>query len=439
MATGTQAPFPPEFMDNNGDPAASHLLYVYTAGTSTKATTYSDVGLTTPVANPLVLDSAGRPGAWFWVPGNSYKVVLAPPNDADPPTAPIWTRDSQQALTQGALTATDTAIVGTAGETLSAGNVCYESDGSGGTTAGRWYKGDSANTYSSTAAGQIGFATAGISSGVTGNILKVGKVTGLSSLTAGATYYIGTAGALVSSAPTNARAVGTADTTTTLVVGAEAGTRHATATVPGVVSAIAQTFAGAKTFSAGIISSVASAFTDTGNPSSFYYPPIIGPGTNGTPVAYVSARINSDSAQRANSGTGETDLSSYSFPANGLNLDGKVVRVTAFGTFAANANNKRVRLYFGATVLIDTGAVAFNALVWTVTAEIMRKSATTQRSTARLFTIQNNTYGTSPGNVISNQSPGETLTGAVTIKSTGQSGTASSDILQEGFMIEIIG
>ena len=44
MATGTVMPSPVfTGFDSNGDPVSGGLLYVYDAGTSTPATTYSDV------------------------------------------------------------------------------------------------------------------------------------------------------------------------------------------------------------------------------------------------------------------------------------------------------------------------------------------------------------------------------------------------------------
>lgn len=61
MATGTLLPnVRPQFEDVNGNPYAGALLFTYVAGTSMKVTTYSDVSLTTPNANPMTLDS--RPG-----------------------------------------------------------------------------------------------------------------------------------------------------------------------------------------------------------------------------------------------------------------------------------------------------------------------------------------------------------------------------------------
>lgn len=73
--SGTVAPVASQqFFSNTGVPLAGGLYYTYQAGTSTPLATYADAGLTTPNANPLVLDSAGR-GVIFFSAAN-YKVVL---------------------------------------------------------------------------------------------------------------------------------------------------------------------------------------------------------------------------------------------------------------------------------------------------------------------------------------------------------------------------
>lgn len=52
----------PEFqgLDDNGNPLNGGKLYSYAAGTTTPQNTYSDAGLTTPNANPVILNAAGR-------------------------------------------------------------------------------------------------------------------------------------------------------------------------------------------------------------------------------------------------------------------------------------------------------------------------------------------------------------------------------------------
>ena len=50
-----------QFFDNNGDPLNGGKVYAYQTGTSTPSTTYQDAALSTPHANPIVLDAYGRP------------------------------------------------------------------------------------------------------------------------------------------------------------------------------------------------------------------------------------------------------------------------------------------------------------------------------------------------------------------------------------------
>lgn len=222
QGTGTIIPFITQyFTDANGNPLNGGKLCTYAAGTSTPQATYSDVTLMTPNANPVILASNGRPttGAIYLL-ATSYKFELrtagSSPLECTTGTV-LWTLDNVSSIPT---VSGNVDVTGTAGEAITAGDVVYLSDGSGALTAGRWYKADSDNTYSSSLAGVIGLAPSAISSGASGSIRLVGRVTGLSGLSAGTTYYVSaTAGGLTSTAPTNRRLVGAADTTTSLVVG----------------------------------------------------------------------------------------------------------------------------------------------------------------------------------------------------------------------------
>lgn len=82
-----------KFFDNNGNPLVGGKLFTYEAGTSTKLATYQDSSLASPNTNPIILNFRGE--ASVWTPANvSYKYVLAPANDTDPPSAPIWSVDN---------------------------------------------------------------------------------------------------------------------------------------------------------------------------------------------------------------------------------------------------------------------------------------------------------------------------------------------------------
>lgn len=89
------------FVDNNGVTLAGGKLFTYAAGTTTKLATYTDSTGATANTNPIILNARGEPqnssgasvGIWLTT-GASYKFVLAPATDSDPPSNPIWTVDN---------------------------------------------------------------------------------------------------------------------------------------------------------------------------------------------------------------------------------------------------------------------------------------------------------------------------------------------------------
>ena len=78
MATISPVPFL-AFFDANGDPLAGGKLYTYYAGTTTPLSTYTNYAGTTPNANPVIMDSAGRASVWLGV--GSYKFILKDSTD----------------------------------------------------------------------------------------------------------------------------------------------------------------------------------------------------------------------------------------------------------------------------------------------------------------------------------------------------------------------
>lgn len=81
-----------QFLDANGKPLAGGKLFTYTSNTTTKLATYTDYTGDTQNTNPIVLDDAGRCDIWL-IKGQTYTFTLAPANDTDPPTNPIWTEN----------------------------------------------------------------------------------------------------------------------------------------------------------------------------------------------------------------------------------------------------------------------------------------------------------------------------------------------------------
>lgn len=81
------------FVDSSGNALSGGKLFSYTAGTTTKLSTYVDSTKNTTNANPTILNTRGEAQVWL-PPGVAYKFVLSPSTDGDPPTNPIWTADN---------------------------------------------------------------------------------------------------------------------------------------------------------------------------------------------------------------------------------------------------------------------------------------------------------------------------------------------------------
>lgn len=149
-----------------------------------------------------------------------------------------------------------------------------------------------------------------------------------------------------------------------------------------------------------------------------------------TNYAAMGGTAYADMSDRSNSGTGETDLGSYTLSADSLAATGDFVRLTAFGVYAATVNNKTLKVKLGSTTLFDTGALAVNGGVWNIKCEVYRTGSSTQRviataSTDNALLVSTATY----------TAASEDLTTNLTLKVTGTGG-ASTDITERGFLIE---
>lgn len=105
-------------------PATSYQLFTYQAGTTTKQATYTDSTGLTPNSNPAIIQAGSTAPVYLTVfcqVGLSYKFVLAPSTDSDPPVAALWTVDNIQiddnldltpyaSISGGVLTLTNTAL-----------------------------------------------------------------------------------------------------------------------------------------------------------------------------------------------------------------------------------------------------------------------------------------------------------------------------------------
>ena len=92
------------FFKSDGTLASGYQLFVYTAGSSSKATTHTESDGVTANANPIVLDARGETPNGVYVASGTYKMVLATDTDTDPPATPLWTRDNLSPINDTATT-----------------------------------------------------------------------------------------------------------------------------------------------------------------------------------------------------------------------------------------------------------------------------------------------------------------------------------------------
>ncbi len=81
------------------------------------------------------------------------------------------------------------------------------------------------------------------------------------------------------------------------------------------------------------------------------------PGTSATEAYHAGGIVWSQYGNAGNVSTNETTVATYSAGANNLSTNGDGYFFRAWGAFAANGNNKRIRVYAGASGLFDTGVV----------------------------------------------------------------------------------
>lgn len=427
---GTYSPFVPYVvLDDNGIIVSGAKIYTYAAGSTTPIATYNnaDLDVSHQNSNPVICDSAGR-CTLFLVPGLSYKYIAK--NAAD---VLLWTRDDINTV-PGSSGSID--LLGTVAVAVTANTPVYLADGTGGTVSGQWYKTDATNAYSSTLPGNVGIAIADIAAGASGSIRIEGRITGLAGLTIGATYYAsGTAGQLTSSAPTLARPIGTADSSTSLILSQFTAQQVASAAQGGVIAASgAQTLHPNFTF-------------DSTTAQLFMVPPTFKPGTSGsagtsTPVV---GTINTDATAHTTSVAGTpADLSTFTIPANTLSANGKGIRVTVFGKYAATGNNKKIKFYWNGTAIFDSGNKGENNTGWQCIFLITRTGASLQSHRGTFFcggAILNSNASsplTSIEGIIGDNLNADTTT-AIVIKTEATDAVLAGGTTQLSWMVEVIG
>jgi hypothetical protein len=155
------------------------------------------------------------------------------------------------------------------------------------------------------------------------------------------------------------------------------------------------------------------------------------------------------SAAGQGNGADTTDdvLFTYALPANALDIAGRQVTVTAAGKFAANGNNKRVKIWWGTTtqtvgaavvggtLIADSGVVTTNAGGWAASVQVQKYGAAgsnTQIATAAQIAAGTTHLGTAVPVALT-----ATENAVINITVTGSSPTtgAANDVLGQQFDI----
>lgn len=143
-------------------------------------------------------------------------------------------------------------------------------------------------------------------------------------------------------------------------------------------------------------------------------------------VLYVNLTSTGNTAD-----TTEDTLLTFALPAKTLSATNKGLKIRAWGTTAANADNKTVKLYFGSEV-ITTPTAATSAKGWELELEVYKSGSSTQ------VVFGKGQVDITPVTLLVTTGT-ETDTATITIKVTGTAGTANAnDIIAKGLIVEML-
>jgi hypothetical protein len=158
-----------------------------------------------------------------------------------------------------------------------------------------------------------------------------------------------------------------------------------------------------------------------------------GSGTQSFADAGIVYRYQSTTGSGNGNDTTEDTLTTFSLPANSLDVAGRTLQISASGLLANNAHSKTARLYFGASIVATTAAQTGANVGWQLILQVQKVASNSQLG------FYSPIVGTTHGG-ISLPLPGtETDTSAITIKVTGQTGTAAAnDVVLNSLLIEAL-
>lgn len=164
--------------------------------------------------------------------------------------------------------------------------------------------------------------------------------------------------------------------------------------------------------------------------------PAYKPGTAANVDTTVSGSRYRGTTAGANGTTVETTLDTVTLQASHLAVNGQMIRITFAGQLANTANQKTIKIYFGATSVTVLSASTDANLSYWGECIVTRLGAASQRMHTR---YSHGTTGGTPNQSHATATPTETLSGTVVVKITGQSNAASNDITNSLFLVETIG
>lgn len=154
----------------------------------------------------------------------------------------------------------------------------------------------------------------------------------------------------------------------------------------------------------------------------------------GSGYASVGGVLNMSTTDVGNVGSGEDDLQSYTIPANTLTQTGDGVTFTAFGTTAANANNKTIKVVLNGSTIYSTGALALNNIDWVIRGECYRASSSVMKCVVTMQAAS--TLVTAALSTDYTETNVTDFTSTRILKITGEA-TSDGDITNRGFRVEL--
>lgn len=383
----------------------------------------------------------GTAGLFLQSSGAGADPIYAAPAAEPRPISSVGGGISSQAF--GALAASagsSATAVGNAATAAGASGAAFGASASAGaTSATALGVGSSASQTECTAVGAGALAFGATATAIGRSALASGTATtavgksaaagGTSGTAVGASASAGASGSLAVGASANA---GTGTDTTALGTTASATALSATAVGKSAVASAADATAlgaGATASAADAIAIGRAALADVAGAAvigAAAYPVrvrCVPANTAGRPV--MGGSIVQNALQVGNVGTGEDTLSQLTMKGALLNVNLDSFVFEYGGTFAANANAKRLRLKFGATMILDTGALALNGGAFRIRGRVMRTGAATQKAIAEIVT----SAALLPSSA-SFTLPTEVLSGDVDFILTGEA-VADNDIVKE--------